>query len=122
MHRVKLDVTNASGQEGVAAAVQSAAAEKQFDAGAVSTAAEISASSSIAYGAGAQSAADVLADEFGLSAVASDAVAPDTVVLTVGTDFHQPSRTAVAATASGAAAPTPTNLTVMRADGVPCVR
>ncbi len=121
-HRATLDVVNASGQEGVAAAVQSAQAKRQFDEGEVSTAAEISASSSIAYGAGAQSAAELLADELGLRAVASDAVAPDTVLLTVGTDFQGPSQAAVAATAAGTGAPTPTNLTVMSADGVPCVR
>jgi LCP family protein required for cell wall assembly len=56
----------------------------QFTEGTVSTADSISAASSIPYGTGAQSAAELMADELGLSAIASDAVAPDTVILTVG--------------------------------------
>jgi LCP family protein required for cell wall assembly len=139
--RVALDVVNAAGQDGVAAAVQSALAKSQFDEGTVSTADSISAASSIAYGIGAQSAAELLADELGLTATASDAVAPDTVLLTVGTDFDtaeyvdglastsdatttdaEPTDTTVAATVAAGDAPTPTNLTVMSAGSVPCVR
>ena len=86
-HRVALDVINASGQDGVAAAVRNALAKGQFTEGRVSTADSIRAAS-IAYRAGAQSAAELLADELGLSAIASDAVVPDTVLLTVGTDFR----------------------------------
>lgn len=140
-HRVALDVINASGQDGVAVAVRDALAKGQFTEGTVSTADSIRAASSIAYGAGAQSAAELLADELGLSAVASDAVAPDTVLLTVGTDFRTseyvdrlastsdatttseaPSPTAAPATAAGSEAPTPTNLTLMTSGSVPCVR
>ena len=95
-------------------------AKGEFTEGSVSTAASISAASSIAYGTGAQSAAELLADKTGLAATASDAVAPDTVLLTLGTDFHtseyvdglastwdatttngEPSQTTVAATAAG---------------------
>ncbi len=140
-YRVALDVINASGQDGVATAVRSAMAKGEFTEGSVSTAASISAASSIAYGTGAQSAAELLADKTGLAATASDAVAPDTVLLTLGTDFHtseyvdglastwdatttngEPSQTTVAATAAGGGAPAPTNLSVMSAGGVPCVR
>jgi LCP family protein required for cell wall assembly len=140
-HRVALDVINASGQDGVAMAVRNALAKGQFTEGTVSTADSIRAASSIAYGTGAQSAAQLLADELGLSAITSDTVAPDTVLLTVGTDFHTseyvdrlastsgatttsetPSLTAVPATAAGSDAPTPTNLTLMTAGSVPCVR
>jgi len=140
-HRVALDVINASGQDGVAAAVRNALAKGQFTEGTVGTADSIRAASSIAYGTGAQSAAGLLADELGLSAIASDAVAPDSVLITVGTDFRTseyvdrlastsdaattseaPSLTAVPATAGGNEAPTPTNLTVMTAGTVPCVR
>ena len=96
---------------------------------------------SIAYGTGAESAAEHLADELGVEANASDAVAPDTVQLTVGTDFHisdyvdglastshtattseAPSPTAEPATAAGSEEPTPTKLSMMTADGIPCVR
>ena len=139
-HRVTLDVVNAAGRDGVAAAVQKALAKDDFTEGSVGTAGSVSAASSITYGRGAQSAAESLADETGLRAVASDAVAPDTVLLTVGTDFPTseyvdglastadatttqiPSPTTVAATAIGEAAPTPTNLTVMSTGSVPCVR
>ena len=101
----------------------------------------IRAASSIAYGAGAQSNAELLADGLGLSAIASEAVAPDTVLLTVGTDFapleyvdrlastsdatttsEAPRLTTVPATAVGDEATTPTNLTLMTTATVPCVR
>jgi LCP family protein required for cell wall assembly len=140
-HRVALDVINASGQDGVAAAVRKSLANGQFTEGTVGTADSITAASSIVYGPGARSAAEVLADELGVSVIASDAIAPDTVQLTVGTDFptseyvdtlastseattttEAPSLTAVPATAAGSDAPTPTNLTLMTAGSVPCVR
>jgi hypothetical protein len=125
----------------VAAAVQNALAKDDFAEGSVDTAGSVRATSSIAYGNGARSAAKQLANETGISVVASDAVAPDTVLLTVGTDFdtsgyvdglastadatttqEAPDPTTVAATAVGEAAPTPTNLTVMNSGSVPCVR
>jgi len=140
-HRVALDVINASGHEGVAAAARKTLAKGRFTEGSVRTAESLSATSSIAYGAGAQSAAELLGDELGLRVTASDAVALDTVLLTVGTDFRSseyvgklgftsdatttseaPSPTAVPATAAGGQAPTPANLTVMTAGSVPCVR
>ncbi len=124
----------------MAVAVRNALAKVQFTEGTVSTADSIRAASSIAYGAAAQSAAELLADELGLGAIASDAVAPDTVLLTVGTDFHtfeyidrlastsdatttsEAPSLAVPATAAGNEAPTPTNLTMMTAGSVPGVR
>jgi LCP family protein required for cell wall assembly len=140
-HRVALDVINASGQAGAAVAVRNALAKGQFTEGTVSTADSIKAENSIAYGTGAESAAEHLADELGVEANASDVVAPDTVQLTVGTDFHisdyvdglastshtattseAPSPTAEPATAAGSEAPTPTKLSMMTADGIPCVR
>jgi LCP family protein required for cell wall assembly len=140
-HRVALDVINASGQDGVAVAVRNALAKGHLTEGTVGTADSIRAATSIAYGTGAQSNAERLADELGFSAIASEAVAPDTVVLTVGTDFRiseyvdwrastsdasatsqAPSPTTVPATPSGNEAPTPTNLTLMTTGTVPCVR
>jgi LCP family protein required for cell wall assembly len=139
--RVALDVINASGQEGMAVSVRNALAKGQFTEGTVSTAHSIRAASSIAYGSGARSAAVRLADDLGLSAIASEAVAPDTVRLTIGTDFRTadyidrlattsdatatseaPIPTPVPATAAGTEAPTPANLTMMTAGAVPCVR
>ena len=140
-HRVALDVINASGQDGVAVAVRNALAKGQLTEGTVGTADSIRAATRIAYGSGAQSNAELLADELGLTAIASDAVAPYTVLLTVGTDFRTseyvdwlastsdatttseaPSLTTVPATAGGNEAPTPTNLTLMTTGTVPCVR
>jgi LCP family protein required for cell wall assembly len=140
-HPVALDVINASGQDGIAVAIQNALTKGRFTEGTVSTARSIRAASSIAYGTGARSAADLLADDLGLSAIASDAVAPDTVLLTVGTDLRTsdyidrlaatsdaaatsetPIPAAVPATAAGIEAPTPANLTLMTAGAVPCVR
>jgi LCP family protein required for cell wall assembly len=140
-HRVALNVINASGQEGLAVAVQKALAKGQFTEGTASTADSTSAASSIGYGPGAQSAAGVLADELSLSAIADDTVARNTVLLTVGTDFRTsefvdklastseatttsavPSLTAVPAKGDGTEAPAPTNLTLMTAGNVPCVR
>ena len=125
----------------VAAAVRNALAKGEFTQGTVGTADSITAASSIAYGTGAQSNAELLADELGLSAIASDAVAPDTVLLIVGTDFRTseyvdslastsdatttseaPSLTTVPAIAGGNEAPTPTNPTFMTTGTVPCVR
>jgi LCP family protein required for cell wall assembly len=140
-HHVTLDVLNAAGREGVAAAAQKAFGKGDFSEGSVGTANSVSTTSSIAYGTGARSAAELLADKTGLDAVASDAVAPDTVLLTIGTDFafsagvdglaapavattteEGPSPSTVTATGVGETAPTPTNLSVMSTGGVPCVR
>jgi LCP family protein required for cell wall assembly len=138
--RVVLDVINASGQDETAVTVRNALAKGQFTEGTVRTARSIRATSSIAYGTGARSAAEQLADNLGFSAIASDAVAPDTVLLTVGTDFHTadadrlasisedtetseaPIPTVAPATAAGNEAPMPANLTEMTAGAVPCVR
>jgi len=139
-HRVVLDVIDASGHGEKVLAVRKALASTQFTEGTIRTARSIRAASSIAYGTGARSAAEQLADNLGLSAIASDAVAPDTVLLTVGTDSYtadyadrlastsdtatseKPIPTAVPATATGNEAATPANLTLMAAGAVPCVR
>src|SRR5262249_2864489 len=125
----------------MAEVVRNALAKGQFTEGTVRTARSIRAATSIAYGIGARSAAERLADNLGFSAIASDAVAPDTVLLTVGTDFHtgdyadrlatvsEDTETSEAsiptvapATAAGNDAPSPANLTLMTAGAVPCVR
>jgi LCP family protein required for cell wall assembly len=135
---VKLDVVNASGKEGQAAALEKSLATGAFTAGSVSTAESTKQKSSIAYGPGAKSAAAELADKLNTTATASDTVAPDTVQLTVGTDFTSsdyPNHTStsppttsaepvntVPATATGTREPTPNNLTRMTADDIPCVK
>ena len=140
-HRVVLDVIDASGHGEKVLAVRKALASTQFTEGTIRTARSIRAASSIAYGTGARSAAEQLADNLGLSAIASDAVAPDTVLITVRTDSYtadyadrlastsdatatseKPIPTAVPATATGNEAATPANLTLMAAGAVPCVR
>lgn len=133
-----LDVVNASGKQGEAAELEKSLATGPFTEGAVSTAGSTSPTSTIAYGPGAKTAAAELADELGISATTSDSVAPNTVRLTVGTDFSSfdyldhtsasPTTTAAApvttvpATATGTQEPTPANLTRMTADGIPCVK
>ena len=133
-----LDVVNASGRQGEAANLEMSLATGHFTKGEVSTADSTSHTSTIAYGPGAEAAAAELADQFGITAIASDGVARNTVRLTVGTDYSRfdnlnhasasPTTTAetpvttVPATGTGTQGPTPTNLTRMTADGIPCVK
>jgi hypothetical protein len=135
---VALDVVNASGRQGEAAAAEMSLATGHFTKGTVGTADSTSQTSTIAYGPGAKAAAAELADELGITATASDSVSPNTVRLTVGTDFSgfdnlNPTSTSqattaatpvttVPATGTGTREPTPTNLTRMTADDIPCVK
>ena len=79
--------------------------------------------------------AHTLADRLQLTATASDDIAPDTVQLTIGTDFpaaqymsgdtSTPTPTPVTtvdATANGTQAPAPTDLTQMAGSNTPCVK
>ena len=136
-----LNVINATGQEDLAALLEKAFATGELSAGTASTADSVAEASTIDYGPGAQAAAATLARRLDLTASASDAVAPSTVQLTVGTDLRAGRHlddgsaashgstttsatavTTVAATATGTAAPAPTDLTRMSAQNVPCVR
>lgn len=136
---VALDVVNASGRQGEAATVQMLLATGKFSEGKVSTADSTTETSTITYGAGAKVAATELADQYDITATASDSVAPNTVRLTVGTDFSRfdqtrnstsesPTATATApvttvpATGTGTQQPAVTNLSRMTADGIPCVK
>ncbi|MEB3982428.1 LCP family protein [Mycobacterium sp. 663a-19] len=135
---VTLDVVNASGRQGKAAELETSLATGQFSEGQVSTADSTSQTSTIAYGPGARAAATELADQFGMTATESGGVARNRVQLTVGTDFSRfdslnrtptsPTTTATApvttvpATGTGTQGPTPTDLTRMTADGIPCVK
>ena len=138
---VVLDVVNASGQQGLATALEKAYGTGQFAHGSASTAESSTASSMNEYGQGAQAAADALADELHLTAEASDTVAPHTVQLTAGTDLAASDYLVADATASdsssattvsetspiavsttGPQASSPTDLTQMNAVGVPCVK
>ncbi len=135
---VALDVVNASGRQGEAADLEISLATEHFSKGNISTADSTSQTSTIAYGSGAKVAAAELADEFGIIANASSSVARNTVRLTVGTDFSRfdnlsytsasPATSAAApvttvpATGAGMQEPTPTNLTRMTADDIPCVK
>lgn len=135
---VALDVVNASGRQSEAANLEISLATGHFSKGDVSTADSTSQTSTIAYGPGAKAAAAELADQFGMTANASDGVARNTVRLTVGTDYSRfdnlnytstsPITTAeapvttVPATGTGTQEPTPASLTRMTADGIPCVK
>jgi hypothetical protein len=134
---VALNVVDASGK-GQAEDIENALATGQLTEGTASTADLTSRTTTITYGAGAQAAAGELADELDVSATVSQAVAPNTVQLTVGTDFRRSEYlnhtsasptttteapvTTVPATATGTQAPQPTNLTRMTADDIPCVK
>jgi LCP family protein required for cell wall assembly len=138
---VVLDVINASGREGEAAALETSLATGHFTKGTIGTADATSPTSTIAYGRGAKAAATELADDLGLIATESDSVAPNTVQLTAGTDSYKfdnrtrtstsptttsatpaTSITPVPATATGTQEPAPTNLTRMTGDKIPCVK
>lgn len=135
---VALDVVNASGRQGEAASVQRILASGQFSDGKLSSADSTSETSSIAYGPGAKIAATELADQYDITATASDSIAGNTVQLTVGTDFSRFDHhrnltsestttaaapvTTVPATVAGAQEPAVTNLSRMTADGIPCVK
>jgi LCP family protein required for cell wall assembly len=130
-----LDVVNATDHGGLGTAVERSLGTDGLVAGAVSTADRLADTSAIAYGVGAADAARMLADRLQLAATASDALAPDTVQLTIGADFpadqyltgSTPSTpatpvTTVDATASGTQAPAPTDLTEMAGKNTPCVK
>jgi LCP family protein required for cell wall assembly len=135
---ITLDVVNASGRQGEAASLEMSLATGRFRRGNVSTTDSTSQTSTIAFGPGGQAAAAELGDELGITATASDAVARNTVRLTVGTDLSRFDElnhtstsstttaaapvTTVAATGTGTKEPTPTDLTRMTADGIPCVK
>jgi LCP family protein required for cell wall assembly len=135
---VALDVVNASGRQGEAAELEKSLATGHFTGGTVSTADSTSQTSTIVYGPGAKAAAEELGDELGMSVTASGSIASNTVRLTVGTDFSRLDNlnltsaspattaatpvTAVPATGTGMQEPTPTNLTRMTSDDIPCVK
>jgi hypothetical protein len=131
------DVINATNHDGLGSAVEQAFGADGLTEGTVTTADSLTAASTIDYGPGAGDAAHMLADRLQMTAIASDAVAPDTVRLTIGADFpaaeymagstSSPTTTAtpvttVDATATGTQAPAPTDLTEMAGKNTPCVK
>jgi LCP family protein required for cell wall assembly len=132
---VTLDVVNATNHDGLGTSVERSLGADGLTAGTVTTADSLAETSTIAYGPGAGGAAHTLADRLELTATASDDVAPDTVQLTIGTDFpaaqymsgDTPTATptpitTVDATATGTQAPAPTDLTQMAGSDTPCVK
>lgn len=136
-----LNVVNATTVNGLAAAVTDWSAARGFTPGESSTADALSSTSTLLYGSGAEQAAQALAAQLKLTATASDAVAPGTVQLILGSDFPAadylitdaspelpaPSAsplamTVVDATSTGNTAPAPTDFTKMTATNIPCVR
>lgn len=139
-----LDVVNATTHSGLATAVVDDFASRGFTPGQATTATSLAETSRIEYGAGAFEAAQTLADQFGLAAESSNAVGANTVRITVGADFPvgdyltgaesesgtalaaSPTETTpvstVAATATGTAAPVPTEVSRMTASHTPCVK
>jgi len=139
---IVLNVVNASPFEGLASHLVTTFSERGFTAGEATTADSTTDESTVKYGPGAQAAAEALAHQLNLTATASATVAPDTVQLTIGTDFPSsdylnhtgrsstssttttsPTPVAtVSATATGTQAPAPTDLTRMTNDQAPCVK
>jgi LCP family protein required for cell wall assembly len=139
---IVLNVVNASSFEGLASRLVTTFSERGFTAGKSTTADSISDESTVKYGPGGQAAAEALAHQLNLTATASTTIAPDTVQLTIGTDFPSsdylnhtgrsstsPTTTTsptpvatVSATATGTQAPAPTDLTRMTNDQAPCVK
>lgn len=133
----RLDVVNATLKDGLAAALEDALVTNGLTRGKPSTARTPADTSTIEYGPGAQDAAQALADRLHLTAVGGEAVSAGVVRLTVGSDFPandylakkatQPasadgSTSPVNATATGAQAPAPTDLSEMTATGTACVK
>ena len=141
---IVLNVVNASQFQGLASHLVTTFGQRGFTAGEPSTASSIVDESTVKYGPGAQAAADALAHELNMTAAASSSVSPNTVQLTIGTDFPRTDyltntttssgRTTsttttpatpiatVSATATGTQAPSPTDLTRMTTDQAPCVK
>ncbi|MCW2564036.1 MAG: cell envelope-related function transcriptional attenuator common domain protein [Mycobacterium sp.] len=130
-----LDIVNATNHDGLGSAVEQSFGVDGLTTGTVTTADGLADASTIAYGPGADDAAHMLANRLQLTATASDAVAADTVQLTIGADFPadqyltSSSTAAVAtpvttvdATATGTKAPAPTDLTEMAGTNTPCVK
>lgn len=97
-----------------------------------STATTFAEASRIEYGPGALEAAQSLADQFGLKVKSSEAVGPNTVRLTVGSEFpaveylpdtdsDEASESGTGLAAIGTAAPLPTEMSRMSASDIPCV-
>ncbi len=139
-----LDVVNATEHAGLATALIDAFSSHGFTPGQATTDTRLLDTSTIVYGHGAHDAAQTLADHFGLVAAPSNEIGPNRVQLTIGADFpagdystDDNSETAtalgaspgsstpvttVAATATGTAAPVPTDLSKMNATDTPCVK
>ena len=139
---IVLNIVNASPFEGLASHLITTFSERGFTAGETTTADATTDESTVKYGPDAQAAAEGLAHQLNLTATASASVAPDTVQLTIGSDFpssdylnrsgrsstsstttSSPTPVAtVSATATGTQAPAPTDLTRMTNDQAPCVK
>ena len=137
-----LNVINASNHTGLATSLEHTFASRGFLEGTATSADNIATATLLEYGAGAHDPAQALGDQLDLTPTASDSIAPNTVQLTIGTDFtalnylsESPTTdaassttsptapvTTVAATATGTYAPVPTDLTRMNAVAVPCVK
>jgi LytR cell envelope-related transcriptional attenuator len=139
---IVLNIVNASPFEGLASRLVTTFSERGFTAGEATTADSTTDESTVKYGPGGQAAAEALAHQLNLTATASATIAPDTVQLTIGSDFPSsdylnhtgrsstssttttsPTPVAtVSATATGTQAPAPTDLTRMTNDQAPCVK
>ncbi|WP_239003879.1 LCP family protein [Nocardia panacis] len=138
---ITLDIVNSTGQSGLAKRLQQQFATQGFTKGDLGTGAVLT-TTTVTYGRGAEAAATALAEQLGLTATKSTAVEANAVRLTVGTDSSTigplaaaaadsandtetptTSVAPVSATAVGAKAPQPTDLSTMDGtNGIPCVK
>ncbi|MFE2958428.1 LCP family protein [Nocardia tengchongensis] len=140
---VVLNVVNSTGRTGLAARVEQTLSARGFIRGAATTG-PIRTASSITHGPGADAAATALGQQLGLTTTKSATLDAETVELTIGTeaatggpiaammpDLSDQATSAastttppapVSATATGAHAPSPTDLSSMDSDGIPCVK
>jgi hypothetical protein len=133
-----LDVVNATTHTGLATSLLHSLGSSGFTPGAATTADTLADTSTIDYGPGAHDAARTLTDQFHLVGVtASQAIAPNTVQLTLGADFPASDYLTDASSASSSsitaattpvttvaatASPVPTDLSQMNTTDTPCVK
>jgi LCP family protein required for cell wall assembly len=124
-----VDVVNATGRHGLASQVSSALSSRGLTAGTVSTQHGKQGDTIVEYGAAAQGAARALARLLNQPAPRPNPqLAPTTIRLTLGTDFHLPPHLADASEAADTAnrpviAPPPAiPASSISAGGIPCVK
>jgi hypothetical protein len=131
-----VDITNASGRDGLAGSLGKSLAARGMTAGAATTGRKLRSSTTLSYSPNAKDAADALAGLLNLTARPDDTLDPGHLQLVLGTDFTPPPDLANTpgqddtASASGAgsagtgegAGPQGVPTSSLHTDGIPCVK